>query len=49
MIADPVVEKIDGIFVVRDDFIKGGTKRCFADKLIYGFDEVVYASPVYKN
>ena len=47
MIADPVVEKIDGIFVVRDDFIKGGTKRCFADKLIYGFDEVVYASPVY--
>ena len=47
MIADPVVEKIDGVFVVRDDFIKGGTKRCFADKLIYGFDEVVYASPVY--
>lgn len=46
-IPDPVVELIDNIYVVRDDFIPGGTKRCFADKLICGHREVVYASPAY--
>jgi len=47
MIQPPVVEKIEGIHVVRDDFIKGGTKRSFADQLILGNTEVVYASPAY--
>lgn len=46
-IPDPVVQLIDNIYVVRDDFIPGGTKRCFADKLICGHREVVYASPAY--
>lgn len=47
MIPDPVITKHAGIYVVRDDLIPGGTKRCFADQLIKGHDEVVYASPVY--
>jgi hypothetical protein len=48
MIADPVVEQQTAdVFVVRDDLIFGGTKRCFADQLIGGNDEVVYASPAY--
>lgn len=48
MIPDPVVEEFrPGIFVVRDDLVPGGTKRCFADKLIRGHREVVYASPAY--
>jgi cysteine synthase len=47
MIGLPVIEKIEGVYVVRDDFIPGGTKRCFADSLIKGHAEVVYASPVY--
>ena len=46
-IPDPVVQLIDNIYVVRDDFIPGGTKRCFADKLIRNHQEVVYASPAY--
>ena len=48
MIPAPVVEKhSSGVWLVRDDHISGGTKRCFADKLIKGHEEVVYASPVY--
>ncbi len=47
MIAPPVVQKIDDVWVVRDDLISGGTKRCFADRLIKDHQEVVYASPVY--
>lgn len=47
MIGPPVVQRIDGVFVVRDDLIPGGTKRCFADQLIKCRREVVYASPVY--
>lgn len=43
----PVVELIDGVHVVRDDLIPGGTKRCFADRLIPFDSEVVYTSPVY--
>lgn len=44
---DPVIQKIENIFVVRDDLIPGGTKRVFVDKIISGHNEVVYASPVY--
>lgn len=47
MIPAPVVDQIDGVMVVRDDHIPGGTKRSFADQLIAGRREVVYASPVY--
>jgi hypothetical protein len=47
MIPPPVVQVIDGVHVVRDDLIPGGTKRCFADQLIPLGSEVVYASPVY--
>lgn len=47
MIPDAKVTQHEGIYVVRDDLIKGGTKRAFVGKLIYGYEEVVYASPVY--
>lgn len=48
MIPEPVVERLsDGVFVVRDDLVVGGTKRCFVDRLITGHREVVYASPAY--
>ncbi len=48
MIPDPVVHEIrEGVFVVRDDLILGGTKRCYTDKIIAGNREVVYASPAY--
>jgi hypothetical protein len=48
MIPDPVVEEREpGVFVVRDDLLMGGTKRCYADQLIRGHREVVYASPAY--
>lgn len=47
MISAPVVDQIDGVMVVRDDYIPGGTKRSFADQLIADRREVVYASPVY--
>jgi hypothetical protein len=47
MIAQPIVENNDGVLVVRDDFIPGGTKRSFTDQLLLGHNEVVYASPVY--
>jgi hypothetical protein len=48
MIPPPVIEEVaDGVFVVRDDLLLGGTKRCYADELLKGQNEVVYASPAY--
>jgi hypothetical protein len=48
MIPDPIIQEIKpNIFVVRDDHLAGGTKRCYADQLIRGHNEVVYASPAY--
>lgn len=47
MIRSPEIQKIEGVYVVRDDLIPGGTKRVFVDQLIIGRREVVYASPVY--
>lgn len=47
MIPDAKFNLIDDTFVVRDDLIAGGTKRSFADGVISGHEEVVYASPVY--
>lgn len=42
-----VIEKHNGINVLRDDLLPGGTKSILMKKLIKGFDEYVYASPVY--
>jgi cysteine synthase len=44
---EPIIKEHDGILVVRDDYIPGGTKRRFSDQLIKGYREVVYTSPVY--
>lgn len=44
----PVIETYDGIHVVRDDLIPGGTKRRALHVLLdRGVDEYVYASTVY--
>lgn len=48
MIPPPVVEEVAaGLLVVRDDLVEGGTKRCYADAMVRGCREVVYASPAY--
>jgi hypothetical protein len=45
---DPRVELHNGIHVVRDDLIPGGTKRRFVDGFIAEpHDEFVYASPAF--
>lgn len=41
----PVVEEVDGFFVVRDDLHLGGTKARVADLLFDDCEELVYASP----
>ena len=41
----PVIENHNGVLVVRDDLIEGGTKARFIPSLFDGADEVVYASP----
>lgn len=46
-IMPPVLQMIDGIQVVRDDLIAGGTKRRVIAPLLVGADEFVYASPAY--
>ena len=43
----PKVELIDGVQVVRDDLIPGGTKQRVIPGLLSGADEFVYASPAY--
>lgn len=44
----PIVEQIEGISVVRDDLIPGGTKRRFIDVYVSApYAEFVYASPAY--
>lgn len=44
---DPVIEKIEGIHILRDDLIEGGSKRRVVDRLIKGGKEFVYASTAY--
>jgi len=44
---EPVIKEHQGVIVVRDDFIPGGSKRRFVDRLFGNAAEVVYASPVY--
>lgn len=41
----PVVERHDGVLVVRDDLYPGGTKARFLGALFRGAAEIVYASP----
>lgn len=41
----PIVQEIDGVFVVRDDLHPGGTKARFIFELFRDADELVYASP----
>ncbi len=43
---DPIVEIHEGIHVVRDDVLAGGTKRRFLDSFVEGHgSEFVYATP----
>lgn len=44
---DPVIVEHDGILVVRDDLIEGGTKRRVLEELLPDTTEFVYASPAY--
>ena len=48
MLPSPIVEEFDGIHVVRDDLLEGGTKRRLFTEYIKHFPhdkEFVYASP----
>lgn len=47
MFPNPVVEQHEGVSVVRDDLIPGGTKARYLIDLFSQYDEVVYASPAY--
>lgn len=41
----PVVEEVEGVLVVRDDLVAGGTKVRAVEALMNGKREYVYASP----
>lgn len=43
----PVLEEHEGIVVVRDDLVAGGSKRRVIDQLLQPQQEFVYASPAY--
>ena len=47
MIPAPVVERHEGIFVVRDDLVPGGTKARYLAQAFERYDVVAYASPAY--
>lgn len=47
MIAPPILETIEGIVVLRDDLLPGGTKSRVIPGLLTGASEFVYASPAY--
>lgn len=47
MIPDPVIVEHEGILVVRDDLLPGGTKRRAIHALFDEHSTYVYASPVY--
>jgi hypothetical protein len=42
---DLILERHQGVWVVRDDLYPGGTKARFCARFFEGADEVVYASP----
>lgn len=47
-LSDPVVQEWQGIHVVRDDLLSGGTKRRFLDGFVASAGaEFVYATPAY--
>jgi hypothetical protein len=41
----PITTIHEGITVIRDDLLPGGTKSRYAQALFHGYDELVYASP----
>jgi len=43
----PTIIEHDGIFVVRDDYLPGGTKSRVLPRFLVGADEFVYATPAY--
>lgn len=43
----PAIEEHNGILIVRDDYLPGGTKRRVIGPMIADAREVVYASPAY--
>jgi hypothetical protein len=43
----PVIQEIEGVFVVRDDMLPGGTKSRVLWRFLDNGDEFVYASPAY--
>jgi len=47
MLPAPVIEHIEGLYVVRDDLISGGTKRRAIPVFFDEHEEYVYASPVF--
>lgn len=42
-----IVEKHEGIYVVRDDYLPGGTKLRYLHQLYDVYDHVIYASPAF--
>jgi hypothetical protein len=44
---NPIIEKHNNIFVVRDDLIAGGTKSRYCEYLFQSYDHVVYATPAF--
>jgi hypothetical protein len=47
LLPPPPIENHNGILVVRDDLVLGGTKRRILPHLLRGNNEFVYASPAY--
>lgn len=47
MLPPPEIREHDGVLVVRDDLLPGGTKRRVIGRFLLGADEFVYASPAY--
>ncbi len=47
MLPEPIITTHNGIYVLRDDLLPGGTKRRAIYALFDGGREYVYASPVY--
>jgi len=45
--APPTIDQIGGVYVVRDDLVRGGTKARVIGQFLHGASEWVYASPAY--
>lgn len=44
-VPDPVIRRHDGILVVRDDLVEGGSKMRFLPQVVAGASEIVYGAP----